>query len=91
MATKQDQAKANAKVKEQTIGIGSVWGIAMRTAYNTLDTVDATASTAANLARTMEERAINFREEQAISNALRHNTLMAELQEQAQELGITLE
>lgn len=90
MATNKDQT-ATAKPTAKPIGIGDVWGMAMRTGYNSLSTIDAVASTANHLARTAEERAEAFREEQGIANAIKHNALMAELQEQADSLGLSLQ
>lgn len=86
----QQQAQAPQTNAAQSIGIGAVWGMACNTAYNSLGMVDALASTGHHLARTAEERAAGFREEQKIASAIKHNQMMHAYEQQAQELGITI-
>lgn len=90
MSKQQTQQQAPQINATQSIGIGAVWGQLCNTAYNSLGMVDALASTGHHLARTAEERAAGFREEQQIASAIKHNQMMSAYKQQAQALGLEI-
>lgn len=71
-------------------GIGTAWSMAMQTVTSSLSMVNNLAVAGENVTGVMADKSIHFREQQAIAETMKHNALMAELNKQAEELGIEI-
>jgi len=91
-ATNQSATTSTAQpVTIKRKGLGDAFGMLMETTSNTLSMVNNLAIAGENVTGVLADKSINFREQQVIADTMKHNTLMAALQKQANDLGIDLD
>lgn len=84
MATNQSNQQAQA----QRHTIGTTFTQLLGATSSVIAAVDNTAKVAEHVTGTLADKAENWRESSRIADAIEHNKLLAQLNDQAQELGI---
>lgn len=69
--------------------IGSTFSQLLGATSSVISAVDNTAKIAEHVTGTLADKAYNWRESSKVIDAIEHNELMAEYQEQMKELGLT--
>lgn len=94
MATQPNQAQATATTQPQPQPqaqrhtIGSTFSQLLGATSSVIAMVDNTAKIGEHVTGTLADKAQNWRESSKIIDAIEHNNLMAQYEEQAKQLGI---
>lgn len=92
--TKATQTTATTQaqpVQPKRAGLGDALGMLMQTTVSSLSMVNNLAMAGENITGVLADKSENFREQQTIADTMKHNQLMAKLNEQAAALGIDLD
>ena len=92
MTTKATTTTASTTATQpvRVAGIGDAFSMLMQTTVSSLSMVNNLAVAGENITGILADKSVNFREQQAIAETMKHNHLMANLQKQASDLGIEL-
>lgn len=84
----QTRSEARRAERESRHTIGSTFAQLLGATSSVISAVDNTAKVAEHVTGTLADKAANWRESSRIIDAIEHNDLMREYQEQAAALGI---